>query len=500
MDVTVETTYGKVAGRRFPGHDQFRGIPFAAPPTDALRFAPPAPPEAWTGVRETLEYRPSAHQPQSPLPGMTVGPQSEDCLYLNVYTPRSDDTRRPVMVWIHGGGFVTGGACQPLYEGRPLVERGDIVLVTINYRLGILGYLDLPELEGSSANVGQLDQIAALEWVCDNIERFGGDATNVTIFGESAGGMAVSTLLAMPRAKGLFHKAIAQSGAANATHDRSSAAHVADRWIDHLGLSRDSAAQLRQKSAEELIAAQTSAAGDFRNSRIFLPASPVVDGDTLPVHPLEAVRDGFARDIPLMAGTALDEWRLFEMPSLMKDLDRAHIGHRLKALLPTAADVEALIDVYAEARDEDLANPDDAKHLYSAVQTDRTFRIPAIRLAEAQAAHQPATFMYLFTWPSPARRGELGACHAIELPFVFGTLDAPGMDRFSGAGPEAEKLAERTMDAWIAFARGGAPGHEGLPEWPRYESERRATCCLDAEPVVVDAPMELERRAWNAIE
>lgn len=499
MNVTIQTTHGKLIGRRFERHEHFRGIPFAAPPICRLRFAAPTPVEAWSNVREAFEFEASAPQPRSPLPGMQVGQQSEDCLYLNVYTPKSDDARRPVMVWIHGGGFTTGGACQDIYAGRPIVERGNIVLVTLNYRLGILGYLHLPDLDGSSANVGQLDQIAALEWVRDNIERFGGDPHNITIFGESAGGMAVSTLLAMPRAKGLFHKAIAQSGATNVTLDRESAAHVADRWLEHLGLARESASQLRDKSSEELVSAQVAAAADFRDSRIFLPASPVVDGDSLPRHPLDALRAGFAREIPLIAGTNLDEWRLFEMPSLMKDLDRDRIERKLARLLPPGVDVAALIDAYAEARGEDLNDPDQAKHLYSAIQTDRTFRIPAIRMAEAQAAHQPATWMYLFTWPSPARRGELGACHAIELPFVFGTLDAPGMDRFSGAGAEAARLSERTMDAWIGFAKNGEPGHAGLPAWPRYEPDRRATCCLDAHPVIVHAPMELERQACDAI-
>jgi len=497
MHVTIETTRGAVRGEQLAGHQRFRGIPFAAPPLGRLRFAAPEPAPAWPGVRDALEYADSAIQPRSPLPGMTVGRQSEDCLYLNVFTPAADGARRPVMFWIHGGGFTTGGACQALYEGRAIVERGDVVLVTINYRLGIFGYLHMPELEGAAANAGQLDQIAALEWVRDNIERFGGDPENVTIFGESAGGMAVSTLMAMPAAEGLFHKAIAQSGSAVATHDRESAARVADAWLADLDLSREKAAKLREASTEDLITAQVSAVARSQDSRVFLAAAPVVDGETLPRNPLDHLRSGHARDIPFMIGTTLDEWRLFEMPSLMKDLDRARIEARLAKLLPPGADVAGLVDAYAEARGEDPSSPEEAKTLYSAIQTDRTFRIPAVRLAEAQAAHQPATFMYLFTWPSPARRGELGACHAIELAFVFGTLDAPGMDRFSGAGPEAERLSERTMDAWLAFAKRADPGHPGLPEWEPYDAGRRATMRLDAEPTLVDAPMERERRAWD---
>jgi len=497
MGPIIETTLGPVEGTRCEGHERFRGIPFAAPPVGELRFAAPAPAEAWADVLDATEYSASAHQPESALPGMKVGPQSEDCLYLNVYTPSADGGRRPVMVWIHGGGFVTGGACQDLYEGGPIVERGDIVLVTINYRLGILGYLDLPELEGASANAGQLDQIAALEWVRDNIDRFGGDPGNVTIFGESAGGMAVSTLLAMPGARGLFHKAIAQSGAANTCHGRETAGRIADVWLAELGLTRETAAELRSVAPEEIIQAQLASEAKLVDVRDFLSSSPIVDGETLPENPLSAVRSGAASDIPLLIGTTRDEWRLFEMPSLMKDLDRDRIAKRIGRVISDAKRVGELIDHYAAARKQDPSNIEDAKFIYSAIQTDRIFRVPAIRLAEAHTEHQPATWMYLFTWASPARRGELGSCHAVEIPFVFGTLDAPGMARFSGAGPEAERLACRTMDAWIAFARSGKPGHPEIPEWTPYETGRRATMQLDDEIELVEAPMDAERAAWD---
>jgi para-nitrobenzyl esterase len=499
MPVTVETTHGAVSGEQMPGHQRFCGIPFAAPPVGALRFAAPQPLQPWQDVLDAGAYGPSAPQPKSLLPGLQVGAQSEDCLTLNIFTPQVGAARRPVLFWIHGGGFVSGGACQALYEGRGLVERGDVVLVTINYRLGVFGYLDLPELEGATANAGQLDQIAALRFVRENIERFGGDPENVTIFGESAGGMAVSTLLATPGARGLFHKAIAQSGAAAATQDRATASRVTDIWLEHLGLSRASAAAVRDKDVKELLAAQIATAADPRNGGMFLANAPVVDGVTLPQHPLDAIRAGEAAGIPLLVGTTRDEWRLFEMPSLMRDIDAAGIVKRLSARLTDGADVEGLVAAYAEAHGARLDRTEEAKAVYHALQTDRIFRIPAIQLAEAQARHQPATWMYLFTWTSPARRGELGACHAIELPFVFGTFDAPGMDLLSGAGPAAEKLTERTMDAWLAFARAGDPGHGGLPAWDPYEPARRATLCLGPEPSLTDAPMERERRAWDAI-
>jgi para-nitrobenzyl esterase len=233
---------------------------------------------------------------------------------------------------------------------------------------------------------------------------------------------------------------------------------------------------------------------------MFLIMAPVIDGETLPENPLESVRRGDASEIPFLSGTCLDEWRLFEMPSLMKNLaDRKSAVRRLGRALSSAADAGSLVDVYADARGDDLSNEAGVKSAYLAIQTDRTFRIPAIRLAEAQASHQSSTYMYLFCSPSPARRGELGACHGIELPFVFGTLDAPGMEAFAGSGPEAEKLSEKTMDAWLAFARTGDPNHPGLPVWETYGAERRSTMRLDVESTLEDAPMERERVAFEEL-
>jgi len=495
MSITVQTREGSVRGVQREGFQQFLGIPFAAPPVGALRFAAPQPVDPGAGELDASVHRASAHQPPAALPGMSVGVQDEDCLYLNVETPAADDARRPVLFWIHGGGFTGGGACQALYRGGAIVRRGDVVLVTINYRLGFFGYLDLPELAGATANAGQLDQIAALEWVQRNIERMGGDPDNVTVFGESAGGMAVSTLLAMPKARGLFHKAIAQSGAASASHDREHARFVADLWLESLGVTRDAPEKLRDLAPEALIAGQMKTAEKVRRGRQFLSTAPIVDGETLPGDPLAAVRSGVARDIPLMTGTTLHEHKLFEIPALMRGFDREKLLRRLKVVLAEGAPVESLVDAYCAARSEGGAP--EAAELFSAVQTDRIFRIPAVRLAEAQSRHQPSTYMYLFSWPSPVRR--LGACHAIELPFVFGTLEAPTMDRFAGSGPDAERLSLQTMDAWIAFARGADPSHAGLPAWPRYEAERRSTLVLDARTRVEGAPMDAERLAWEGL-
>jgi para-nitrobenzyl esterase len=495
--VIVETTHGRIEGVQQPTHQRFRGIPFARPPVAALRFRAPAPLEPWSGVRDASEYGLSAPQNPSLLPGMEPGPQGEDCLYLNVYTPAADSARRPVLVWIHGGGFTGGSGSQALYDAGRLAAQGDVVVVTVNYRLGALGYL---YADGLDANPGQLDQIAALEWVRDNAETFGGDPGNVTIFGESAGGMAVATLLAMPAARGLFQRAIPQSGAAHHTHSPTSASGVADALFDELGV-RDPA-RLRELPIEQLLAAQAKTLLRRARESSGLAFAPVVDGGSLPEHPLAAVRAGAARDIALMTGTTRDECKLFRMgdPRARRELDEAGLHKRVGALLRGHRKSEHaghVIETYRKAREGRA--PVEPHDLYDAIDTDQMFRVPAIRLLEAQRPWQPQSFAYLFSWESPAARGALGACHALELPFVFGTLDAPTMDRFAGSGPEAERLAERMMQAWIAFAREGDPGTADLPDWPAYDAERRATLIFDREPELAHAPWDEERAAWDDI-
>jgi para-nitrobenzyl esterase len=498
----VETTLGTVVGVEADGVRAFRGIPFAKPPVGALRFAAPVPAAPWAGARDASGFGGSAPQPPlllAALPGMDVGPQSEDCLYLNVYAPagaRPGD-RKPVLVWIHGGGFVIGSGSQPVYDGAPLVRRGDVVVVTINYRLGVLGFLELGERAGdATANAGILDQVAALRWVRDNVEAFGGDPGNVTIFGESAGGMSVGTLMGLPAARGLFQKAIPQSGAAHNVHDRESSAAVTAALLATLGVAGPDVRALRQLPVEKLMEAQqqvslqTMAAG----GRHLLPLQPVVDGDTLPRHPFDAVRDGNAAGVPLLVGTTRDEWKLFGfMDPEVRQLDAGKIAARLQQRLPHA-DGRKLVDGYRASR------PDaDWTSLWLAIETDRVFRMPAIRLAEAQAEHAPSVHAYCFTWESPGFGGLLGACHAIDLPFVFGVLDLPGGEQFVGKGPEADRLAGHTMDAWLAFARSGAPGHPGLPDWPAYDVARRATLELGRECRLHDDPQAAERALWDGV-
>lgn len=497
MAAIVETTHGKVEGLASDGCFRFLGIPYAAPPTGALRFRAPQPLAPWTGVRPATSPGNACPQPDSVLPGMAPGPQDENCLFLNVYTPSPDGARRPVLVWIHGGGFVTGSGSQAIYDGAKLALRGDVVVVTINYRLGALGFLAPRaaglDLEGATDNAGLLDQVAALEWVRDNVARFGGDPGQVTIFGESAGAMSVCTLLAMPAARGLFHRAIAQSGAAQATQTPETAARATRQALAELGLDASRASELRNVPATEIVAAQLRTVQQLQRD-LFLVFAPVVDPATLPVAPDRAIAEGAAADVPFLSGTTRDEWRLFTFVQpkhhkLEEDVLQKRIAHRLRLL--GRGEAGTLIERYRAPRP--TASP---WEIFDAIETDRHFRLPAIKLAEAQRRHQEHTYLYLFSWPSPAVRGLLGACHAIELPFVFGTLGAPHMARFSGSGPVADALSERTMDTWLSFARTGRATHDGI-EWPTYDSERRSTVVLDGESALASDPLSSDRLSWD---
>jgi para-nitrobenzyl esterase len=427
------------------------------------------------------------------VPFRASGPESEDCLYLNVYTPATDGARRPVLFWIHGGGFNHGAGSQPSYDGGPLVERGDVVVVSTNYRLGALGYLYLGkhggEHWGAASNAGQLDQIAALRWVRDNIAAFGGDPTRVTIFGESAGGAAVSTLLAMPDARGLFSRAIAQSGTANRLHNTESAAEVTTQYLQKLGIEDADPALLRSAPLEILLGAQGARGG----------LSPLVDGRSLPQRPIAAVREGSARDVPLLVGSNRDEHKLY-VTVPRKPLDDAELERQVREQLPRTAAERAgeLIAIYRASRSA-RGLPSENHDIADAVITASRFRIPATRLCESQALHQSQTYLYQFDWESPARRGELGACHGLEVPFVWGTVGKNGNPNFTGVGPKADQLARHMMDAWIAFAKTGNPSHPGIGDWPAYEPSNRQTMIFGKTCGATRAPFEEERAIWERL-
>jgi para-nitrobenzyl esterase len=501
MSTIVETGLGKLEGFESDGVRVFRGVPYAKPPVGALRFAAPEKAEPWAGVRNAKEYGGASPQPPlmlQMLPGFDIGTQAEDCLYLNVYAPTgaSPSQRKPVLFWIHGGAFVIGAGSQSIYDGQKLARRGDVVVVTINYRLGVLGFLELGNEGGATANAGILDQVLALDWVRDNIESFGGDPGDVTIFGESAGGMSVGTLLGCPAARGLFHKAIPQSGACQSVHQRDEALAITNGILQHLGLASPDVAKLREVSVEKILAAQQmlSIQQMAGGGAQLLPFQPSIDGQVLPRHPLDLVREGFSRDVRLLAGTTRDEWKIFGMmdPEL-RQLDETKIVARLAARVPNA-DAAKIVAGYRNNRPEA-----DWASIWLAIETDRIFRIPAIRTAEAHVAHQPDTFMYLFSWESPGFGGILGACHAIEIAFVFGCLDLPGGENFVGKGPEADRLADLTMDAWLAFAKNGDPAHGGLGAWSRYDTRRRATMEFGPRCALLDDPANAERVLWDGV-
>ena len=489
------TRSGKIEGLERDGVLVFRGVPFAAPPVGPLRFMPPVREDAWDGVRDATKF--SAESAQADLPvarllGSTGKGSSEDGLYLNVWTPACDDARRPVMVWIHGGAYVFGSGAVPWYDGTRFAQHGDVVVVTINYRLGPFGFMHLADAFGpalaGSGNAGILDQVAALEWVRDSITGFGGDPDNVTIFGESAGANSVGTLLAVPAARGLFKKAIAQSGAGAWVSTRERAAKVAQRTLDRLEVRPDTIEALQALPMEAIFAAQPDISDEADAGIAALAWQPVVDDAVLTQPPIDTVAAGSAAGVHLMTGTNQHEMTLFQiLDAELANLDDEGIVKRLAHVL---ADPAALLAEYRAQKPDATV-----RDLWLDITTDGVFRRPAIRLAEAQAQHGRA-WMYRFMWETPVFGGMLKSTHALEIPFVFDTLDRGGVERLTGDGPERVAIASAMHEAWIAFARTGDPG------WPAYDVSRRATTQFDAPGAptagLVDDPDSRLRLAWES--
>jgi para-nitrobenzyl esterase len=501
-DARVETRAGALRGCVEHGVSVFRGVPYARPPVGELRLRPPQPAVPWRGERDAT--RPGAAPPQRPDPLVTAlglpgrGVWGEDCLGLDVWTPGLDARRRPVLVWLPGGAFANGDAAAPLYDGRRLAARGDAVVVSVGYRVGALGFLGLGAGE-SGANFGLQDQLAALRWVRDEIAGFGGDPGNVTVFGESAGAGSLLALLAMPRSRGLLRRAIVQSAAPEGVIDAAEAARRAELLLAKLGLATGDAEGLRAAPLEKILDAQQELAGQevWDTGLLF---APVVEGELLPERPLRALCQGAARDVELLIGSTRDEMRLY-VGAPFEPRDEDALAAVVAAQLPgdahtRGARAAALVEAYRgarRARGERTSPPD----LLWAILTDLYLRVPATRLAAGHARHQPETRMYLFTWASPARDGAFGSCHALDLPFTFGNLDAPGMAGFAGTGEAAQRLAANLMEAWLGFARRGDPAHAGIGAWPAYEAGQRITMELGARCGAREAPREAERAAWD---
>ncbi len=492
----INITSGKVQGYREKGLCIFKGIPFAEPPIGDLRFCPPVGKESWNGVFDATKYGPCAFQGSTSLEEWfgKLEDESEDCLNLNIWTPSTDGEKRPVMVWIHGGAFITGSGKHNFYDGSELANRGNVVIVTINYRLGALGYLYIP---GVTANVGQLDQILALKWVHDNIEAFGGDPNNVTIFGESAGGYAVVTLPVMPAAKGLFHRVIAQSAP---YFDPEVSEKNTRTLMRKLRVKKGDIDGLRKLSAKTIIEAQNAMMENDVAS--ILAFRPLIDGVTIPKHPLEAFRNGDCKDIEFMIGSNLDEAKMFT--ALAPDLNAMIEGGGDNSLIMLMGMLNidnnkssAIVNAYKKAREGTRSN--EPLELLNVLITEGIFRIPTIRLLEAQSEHQPSTYNYMFTYPSPYLNGTLGSPHAVEIPFVFNTIHAPILNGFVGNGPSEQALSEKVMDAWIQFAHSGDPNHENIPQWPSYKTDERATMFLGNDCKVVNAAFDKEREAWDGL-
>jgi len=494
----AQTKQGPVEGREKDGVQLFSGIPYAAPPVGELRFRPPQPHPAWDGVRPAQQFGFAA--PQVPSGGLTDGAPvkwDEDCLTLNVSTPGADDKRRPVLVWIHGGGFRTGQGAIPWYNGASFARRGDIVTVSINYRLGALGFANLAQLGSDYASSGLngiQDQIAALEWVRDNIAAFGGDPEQVTIAGESAGGMSVGILLGSPRAQGLFRAAIAQSGAAHHVLSSDVTNEVGSKLLQQLGVDSSSGLQAvtTQQILDAQIAVEAGLAEEARSSGDDagiggMAFQPTVDGAVLPEPPADAIRGGLAKNVRVMIGTNRHETTLFGYKA-GDDARLARVAARM------FGDGEAALATYRKAQPR--ATNDD---LLTALTTDHMFRIPAVRLAEAHTATGGTSYKYLFTWESRAFKGRLKATHALEIPFAFNNLERAGVDVFLGPGPRPDALAAVMHEAWIAFIRSGDPNTEGLPEWPAYDAKRRPVMEFGDRIGALDDPGGSERALWEGL-
>jgi para-nitrobenzyl esterase len=489
VDVLVETTHGKLRGQLRGEVAIWKGIPYAAPPLGARRFRPPQPAEPWAGERDATHYGAAATQTRNPRMNMISGvsdkfPSGEDCLTLNVFAPASAAPgAHPVMVWIHGGAFVMGSGSTPLFNGVPFAERG-VVVVTINYRLGVLGLLYLGDLAPGrdEGNHLLLDQVAALRWVRDNIAAFGGDPARVTVMGESAGAISIAALLAMPAARGLFHQAILESGASPLVPMvRDEATALARDFLGSLGATVD---ELADVPIDKLITVQE----EVSQRRGLGAFSPYLDGVTLPRRPIEVMREGGAAGIPLLIGSNRDEWTLFEVfvgPASVEAFKaplRKWLGDGL----------DRLVEVYRDARADRSE-----QRAWVDIVGELAFRIPVIRLAEAQSRQATPVYLYRFDWASPSLDGRLGAAHGLELPFVWNRLDLSTTPILLGPDlTEVRPLATAMHETWVAFITAGDPNGAGLPPWPRFDAVRRPTMLLDRESRVVDDPSSSTRVVW----
>lgn len=503
--VTAETTYGRVRGVDKNGIKIFKGIPYGASTTGSNRFMAPAEPAKWTSVRDALEYGHSAPQrdPAAPprpsgalsISGENLPAEGEDCLVLNVWTPAvggNSGSKRPVMFWCHGGGFATGSGSSPDNDGTNLARRGDVVVVTVNHRLNVLGFGNLSEFSRdfeASGDAGMLDIVQALKWVRANISQFGGDPNTVTIFGQSGGGRKVETLLAMPSAKGLFHRAIIESGAAIKVVDRDVAVRDSEKLLAKLGIEKTNVRDLQRLPVEKIMAAYFAVMKENPGAdQSIVGFSPTVDGKILPQHPFHPNASPVSADVPVMIGCTRTEMTLFSLNDASAfSLDDEAMRARVKDLLGGQA--PSMIDLYRKLNPG--ASPSD---IYFLIASDYRYGAPTMKIAERRAGLGKApVYLYYFTWETPVLGGRLKSPHTMEIPFAFDNVKISA--RLTGGGADAMALADKVSDAWIAFARTGNPNTPKLPHWPAFNAQDRATMVIDNVSKMVNDPLREQRTA-----
>ena len=499
-DPVIATRAGPVRGRLIDGIQVFTGIPFAKPPIGELRFAAPRPAAAWSGVLDAS--RPAATPPQNIDPAIPpVAPISEDCLQVNVWAPASPGPH-PVLVWIFGGGNQTGASNQPVYQGDTFARDG-VVCVSLNYRVGVLGYLELgrilgPEAAGSGNNALR-DQLLALEWVRDNIAAFGGDPRNVTLAGQSAGAWGVATLMALPAADGLFQRAIVASGNAAGTYSLERAADFAELFVKHLGgavqparavhparaVQPARASRLRTAPVSELLSAQQLAQSEFPD---LVPFRPVVDGSFLPATPIERFRAGVAHKVTTLLGHTHDEYRYFR--------SAAQLGGPLQRNMLATTDPQALAPIVSAYRAAFPQLTEGERQLK--ILGAEVFTIPALRIAEALSAHGGTAYLYDIHYPIANGPFGLASPHGMDVPLIFDKLDTSFATKVFGYTPQDAPMAKRVHDVWVSFIKHGTPRIPQL-SWPAYEPRHRATMVLANPPSVVDDTDGVERRIWQGL-
>ncbi len=501
----VETTHGPVRGRDDGTVKVWKGIRYAAPPVGDLRWRAPVPPQSWRAVSDAGGVGPACPQPTDPrIPFILGAPQGEDCLTVNVWASSeiSAGAGKPVMLWVHGGAYVIGAASQPLYHGRTLARGGDVVVVTVNYRLGAFGFLELATLGSGKrpydTNLGLRDVLSALRWVRDNIAAFGGDPDRVTLFGESAGGGIVTTLLASPAAAGLFSAAIAQSSPATSIYDTVRARRVAEKFLDFLGVPPGEVDRLPELPVEAIVAASKHV---FDHVPVHTPGTlafaPIIDGDIVPDYPVKLAREGKTLPVPLVIGTNKHEAALFRwMKSPLMPITPAAI----RAMFAEIAAEQPDLQIPSEGQIGSVYGRKRGQLHGLGVARDLGFRMPSVWFAEGHTASAP-TYLYRFDWSTPLLRLiRLGAAHATELPYVWGNLNAGPKDpTFKLGGRQiGRSVSERMRARWINFAVTGDPqGPVGEPPWPPYDLVRRSCLLIDKNDRVLDDVDEHIRYAWG---